>query len=117
MIAPTEFNDAHAQWYNETAHHSFPWTICNGAGYEKMKAFGVASVPLLLGKLVEEKEARGRDEFAPVQAWGIFHLLGEFTGEDIFAGEVEDGFVKGHFDDTLNLWIEWGKKKGHIHAL
>jgi len=107
-LTQEEFNAAHQQWYQETAHHSFPWTILRGKGYEKIKSFGQKAIPFLLAKLKEEN----------VQTWGIFAHLTELTGEDIFIGEEEiienTTWRKGQVDPTIDAWLKWGRDKGYL---
>jgi hypothetical protein len=116
MISQADFDAAHAQWRRETAHHSFPWTILKGEGFEKVKAFGKDAIPNLIGKLQEAVQANEKGEHAEVQVWGIHALLYELTGKDIFVGEenVMPGWRAVDVWSTCRAWIEWGRREGHL---
>src|SRR5579883_3517739 len=114
MISQADFDAAQAQWHRETAHHSLPWTILRGPGFERVKAFGKDAIPLLLGKLQEALDADSKGEHADVQVWGIFALLHELTGQDMFVGEenVMPGWRAMDVWSTCRAWIAWGKREG-----
>lgn len=93
-------------------HHSFPWTILQGAGYDQVRTFGTEAIPFLLKKLQESYNRL--PEYTPIQGWGIMCLLGELTGVDIFEGEIEGGWRKGNVQEMEKSWIRWGQQQGYL---
>ncbi len=93
-----KFLELSAKWKKETAGLSSISSIVMNRNYQKIIALGLPVVPLILRELEREK----RDWL-----WALEMIIGD--EDNPLTPEVENSFIM-----SVQVWIEWGKKRNLI---
>lgn len=91
-----EFNDLAAQWYRETRMLSFIRQKATHPAYQQIIGMGKDALPFIFRELQE----RGGDWI-----WALEYIV---RSENPAKGSTS-------FKETVRLWLEWARTKGHIH--